>query len=319
MELETEPWQKLIKEARAKKVKILPTVMMSDGDTIHAILSNPKTRKAHIESIVSTIDAYELDGVDIDYEGKKAETKKYYSLFLKELYKAMGKKLVSCTIEARTPLDSRYDTIPKDIEYANDFVQINKYCDRVRIMAYDQGAIDLRLNEEALGPYIPVADTKWVEKVVKLTSKTISKKKIVIGVATYGYEYRVTPLTSGYDYHLLWTFNPRYATDLARDLGVPILRNSAGEASFIYVPTSTPTSALKNPNTETNNVNVSTDSASHSTVSTSTPKVQFNIVWWSDAKAIKEKVALARKLGVRGVAVFKVDGGQDPEIWGALR
>ena len=42
-------------------------------------------------------------------------------------------------------------------------------------------------------------------------------------------------------------------------------------------------------------------------------------MWWSDAKAIEDKVKLARKLGVRGVAVFKFDGGQDTGAWNVLR
>lgn len=45
----------------------------------------------------------------------------------------------------------------------------------------------------------------------------------------------------------------------------------------------------------------------------------FNYLSWSDAQAIADKVALARKLGVRGVAVFKFDGGQDPNMWGVLK
>ena len=39
---------------------------------------------------------------------------------------------------------------------------------------------------------------------------------------------------------------------------------------------------------------------------------------WSDDGSIKQKVALAKKLGLRGVAVFKWDGAQDPGMWGAL-
>ena len=43
------------------------------------------------------------------------------------------------------------------------------------------------------------------------------------------------------------------------------------------------------------------------------------LVWWSDAEAIKSKVALARELGLKGVAVFKLDGGQDPNFWSVIK
>lgn len=286
MDIKNEPWPTLIGAARDKKVRVIPTVMWSNAEAIHKILKSSKSRASHIKEIVKVVKENNFDGVDIDYEGKKAETKNYFSYFLRDLQKALGKKKwLMCTIEARTPLDSRYDVIPKNIKYANDFSAINKYCDRVRIMTYDQGAIDLRLNEAASGPYVPVADKKWVEKVIKLTVKTISKKKIVIGVATYGYEYEFEPLKDeGFKYDLLWNFNPVYALDLASQLGIAPQRNSAGELSFTYA----------------------TSSASH-------------ILWWSDSQAIKDKINLAKKLGVRGVAIFKIDGGADPALWDILK
>jgi spore germination protein YaaH len=302
MKIDEEPWPSLISAAKSKKVRVIPTVMWSNGAAIHKILSNTKTRIALEDEITALVKEKGFDGIDIDFEGKSAETKQYFSTFLKGLYQRMGKKWVMCTIEARTPLDSRYDTVPKDIQYANDYTAINKYCDRVRIMAYDQGAIDLKLNEAAQGPYVPVADPKWVEKVISLAAKTISKNKIVIGIPTYGYEYEAAPLSEdGYRYDLLWAFNPKYALDLAGQLGIVPQRNLAGEMSFTYTSTTTVLAMA------TTDVGLS---------ASSTP---FNIVWWSDAKAIQDKIALAKKLGVRGIAIFKIDGGADPAMWEALK
>lgn len=330
MKVSEDPWPTLIQIAKEKKVRVIPTVMWSNGEAIHETLKDPKLRKAHIQSIVSAVNENNFDGIDIDYEGKKAETRPYYSLFLKELYKAIGKKWVVCTIEARTPLESRYDTIPPGIEYANDYKEINKYCDRVRIMAYDQGSIDVKLNRTANGtPYVPVADTRWVEKVISLAIKDISKKKIVIGIPTYGYEYEVTPLSEyGYRYDLLWAFNQKYALDLAKQLNITPSRNLAGEKSFTYVPVddtlanTTANTSVENA-TETANVNnPEVATTTYQTASAATaplvPK-KTRIVWWSDAEAIKAKVDLARKLGVRGVAIFKIDGGEDPAMWEILK
>ncbi len=322
MNISEEPWLSLIQTAREKKVRVIPTVMWSNAAVMHKILSNTKKRIALEDEIAALVKKNNFDGIDIDFEGKYAKTKNYFSTFLKGLYMRLGKKWVMCTIEARTPLDSRYDTIPKDIQYANDFVAINKYCDRVRIMTYDQGSIDLRLNEAASGPYVPVSDPQWVEKVIKLTMKTIPKNKIVIGIPTYGYEYEVTPLKEdGYRYDLLWAFNPKYALELAEQLGINPERNMAGEQSFIYKPTTT---APIFSDTNTSNIALSNNdilaTTTFSQIATSVPSgALFNILWWSDASAIKDKVALARKLGVRGVAIFKIDGGADPGMWDALK
>lgn len=291
--------------AKAEKVKVIPTVMWSNGAAIHKILSNTKSRIALEDRIAALVKEQGFDGIDIDFEGKFAETRPYFALFLKGLYARMGQKWVYCSIEARTPPAAAFDVIPKNLEYANDFVAINKYCDRVNIMTYDQGTIDLRLNSAANGiPYIPVADTKWVEKVITLTAKTISKKKMMIGVATYGYEYDVTPLMQGYRYGLQWAFNPRYATELASSLGIIPSRNSAGEMSFTYTPTTTPVSNF-----------IASVGSAGPIPATTTPQ---RIVWWSDASAINDKIQLAKKLGVRGIAIFKLDGGQDPNLWNIL-
>jgi len=323
-------WQILMNSARIEKVRVIPTIMWSNTEAIDRVMKSKKLRTAHIKEIVAVVKKNNFDGIDIDYEGKKAETRPYFSAFLKELYAAMGKKWVMCTIEARTPLNDRFDVIPKDVEFANDYVVINKYCDRVRIMAYDQQAIDLRLNAMAPGPYAPVADPKWVEKVITLTAKSIAKKKIVIGIPTYGYEYEVTPLIYGYRYDRLWAFNSRYGIELAQQNGVRPERNMAGELSFQYpipspglTPTQTPEPIPSNQEFASVLSFVEPESSATTSLiknilfpATTTP---FRLLWWSDAQAIKDKVELAKKLGVRGVAIFKIDGGEDPAMWDVLK
>jgi len=315
-----EPWTSFIAEAKRQKVRVIPTVMWGDGATIHAILSNTTKRIALEDEIAAVVKANNFDGIDIDFEGKLAETKPYFATFLKGLYQRMGNKWVYCSIEARTPLDSRYDsTPPADAGmYANDFDAINKYCDRVQIMAYDQGAIDVKLNRSRAAPYIPVSDPAWVEKVIELTAQTISKKKLMLGIATYGYEYSVKPLSEyGYRYDREWAFNPRYATDLAAQLGITPVRNGSGELSFVYKPTTTTQATPDSTTAQTNTVAIPSTVYSQAAIASQFPP-PFNIVWWSDAQAIKDKVALAERLGLRGVSIFKFDGGQDPNMWSVL-
>ncbi len=284
----------LLATARAMKVKVVPSVMWNNSVAMDRILRSATRRIALEDRIAALAKENGFDGIDIDFESKLSKTRPYFSLFLKGLYARMGKKLVYCSIEPRTPPSSAYTVIPDTITYANDYAALNSYCDRVQIMAYDQGAVDLKLNAAAdLKPYVPVSDPRWVEKVVTLTANSISKKKIIIGIPTYGYEYDLVPLLQGYRYNLNWAVNPGYAMTLAEGLGITPSRNVAGEMSYVYYPTTTPQTASAVPD------------PSH-------------IVWWSDASAINDKIQLARKLGVRGVSLFKIDGGEDPGLWNIL-
>jgi len=302
-----EPWPSFLSVARAKKVKIIPSILWMDKEAMHKVLKTYTLRTAHEKAIMKIVTDNNFDGIDIDYENKKAETKKYFSYFLQELQIALHKKnkILVCTIEPRTPLDARFKTIPKDIAYANDYFALNAYCDRVRIMTYDQAIIDLQLNAEkgSLAPYTPVADISWVKKVVTLTNSAIRLNKIVIGVPTYGYEFRVTLDGKWYDYERLRSLNHIDAMALAKKVGATPVRNLAGEMSFIYY----------SPN------DIVVSSATTTATSTLMVKPSFRLVWWSDASSIADKISLAKTLGVRGVAVFKIDGGEDRGIWNALK
>lgn len=326
--MDEEPWLSLRKAAKEHNVRFIPTVMWSNREAIHRILSKQSTRVALAKEIAALVKEKGYDGIEIDFENKSAATKNYFSTFLKGLYMRMGDKWVMCAIEARTPLDSRYDGEPPEGAgvYANDFVAINTYCDRVKFMTYDQGSIDVKLNKIRAAPYVPVADPAWVEKTITLAAQTIPKKKIMIGIPTYGYEYETNKLSvSGYSYDLEWALNPGYATALAKSLGINPVRNSAGEMSFIYkwTPEIEPIRKLAGDGISVNPgatlTAAATDALYDQATYAATLEPPFNIVWWSDAKAIEDKVKLAQKLGVRGVAIFKMDGGQDPLMWDVLK
>ena len=270
LSISNEPWTSFIKTAQSKKIRIAPTITWTDGSAIDRVLENPTLRNAQIKAIVALVNSHNFDGIDIDYEQKLPQTETSFALFLRDLYSAMGNKWVECDIEP---------------EYDVDYTAYSKYCDRVKIMTYDQRVINNTLSTLTTSPYAPIADTKWVEQSITAAAKIIPKSKLVVGIATYGYEYQVSQLSSGYAYKLIGAFNPSYATNLATQLHITPVRNTAGELSFAYLPAVT----------------------------------SMHLLWWSDATAIASKVALAKSLGIRGVAIFKVDGGEDPKMWNVLK
>ena len=316
-------WKAFVRDAQKKNVDVIPTIMWSDGVAMQTVLSNTTLRKAHVAAIAKMVKDGKYDGVDIDYEGKKSETRDHFSLFLKELKDAIGKKTLVCTIEPRTPPESLYLEVPAVINYVNDYEEIGERCDQVTIMAYDQQRADIKLNAQRKGyPYIPVSDAAWVRKVLELTIKSIPKEKIVLGIPTYGYHYSVTVAPEWYrDYWKLGALNVPSILDLADEYDIKPSRNSAGEMGFSYIPSSSVLATYK----KTLKIPKNTPEAEEAAVkalayANATGKdATFNIVSYSDAGAIKEKIDLAKDLEIKGVALFKIDGEEDQKVWSYLR
>ncbi len=308
LKIEEDPWPALIAEAKKKKVKVYPSILSyphneKEKYDVYLLLAQRKRRTAHVKEIVALVKKNKFDGIDIDYEAKTAETKPYFSAFLTELSYALHKekKQLICTVEARTPAESRYATTSKEVlakvEYANDYKVIGKVCDQVRIMAYDQANDDQQLVQYYKNQgeaYKPVADIDWVEKVATLALRDIPAKKIILGIPTYGYKYEIIQNGTSTKYSRLGSMNFSYANDLALSLSITPTRHQSGELSFLYA---TSTDLEGNP----------------------LGMYKQYLVWYSDAQAIADKVKIAKLYKLGGVVIFKIDGGFDANLWNVLK
>ena len=316
--LDDRQWRNFFKTASKQNVEIIPSIMWNDGANIHRVLSDQSLRTTHIDEIVEMVKDGKYDGVNVDYESKLSDTKDYFSLFLKELKAELGSKKLTCAIEARMPADSRFREVPAVIEYANDYKEIARHCDIIELMTYDQQRADLKLNDLRKGePYMPVADSAWVEKVVQLALQDIPAEKIMLGVPTYGRKWTITVAPEWYrDYKSNGAINQPDAESLAKDNKVKEGRNAAGEASFTYFAQNSPfkiLDALSVPN----GTRVGFEAAAKALLFANHAKMEVPVemVWYSDAAAVKDKVDLAKKYNLRGIAIFKIDGEEDQGIW----
>lgn len=317
--LDERQWQTFFKTARKNKVEIIPTIAWFDGDQIHPILSDDKLRNDQIESIVKVVEKGNFDGINIDYEDKNSETKDYFSRFLKDLKKELKGKLLTCTVEARTPAKDLYVNVPSPLNYANDYKEIAKHCDRIELMTYDQQRADLTLNKKRTGyPYAPVADKDWVEKVVKLALEDFPKDKVLVGVATYGRAWDVTVEPDWFsNYTRVATLNPPRIQELSKKIyRTPIGRSEGGEAVMSYFPEDTTWEKLnkqKLPKGTPKGMEAAAKALAYANKTGETVSVRF--ITYSDAKSIEDKLDLANKYKLRGTVLFKIDGEEDKNIW----
>jgi spore germination protein len=308
-------WNGWFSAIRSDGVKIIPTIAWFDAGGIYNLLSNTKSRQAEEDSIAQLVSSNNFDGIDIDFEGMSPATRPYYSLFIEGLAMRLhpANKVLTCTVVPRTPPSSLYVNVPANIIYPENYTVLNQNCDEVRLMAYDQETVDLKLDATkgngAL--YAPVADPAWVTKLIQYAVQYINPKKIMLGVPTYGYEYEVS-WSGGYtEYQRLRAFDFFDAMDRADSLGITPTRDNAGELSFTYSSTTY----------------ISDPPDLISLVSSTEPTVLANpdpnatttfFVSFPDATSELANIALAKKFGLRGAILFKADGDIDPAIWADL-
>ena len=314
-------WDKLFDKADDRRVDVIPTIMWFNGAEIHAVLSDDDAREDHIDEIVKMVKKYRFDGVNIDYEQKWSETIDDFSDFLKELEDELGRKDLTCTVEARMEPDHRWRNVPDVIEYANDYKAMNRYCDWVEIMAYDQQRADIVINEQRRGvPYVPVADKDWVEHVVEFALEDFDEDKVMLGVATYGRAWDVTVAPDWYrDYTPIASLNQPRILELAEKYDSKIGRSEGGEAVISYFPEDSIwrlLNALPAPEDTPKGYEAAAKALMVATYAGIEIPVRF--VSWSDASAIEDKLDLVDDYDLRGTAIFKVDGEEDPDLWKKL-
>ncbi|MDR3559188.1 MAG: glycosyl hydrolase family 18 protein, partial [Candidatus Pacebacteria bacterium] len=273
------PWPELFSQIRRKNIKIVPTILWTDAAAMHQTFVNSNLAEKNIDAIASMLTKNNFAGVDIDYEGKNIADRDNFSVFLEVLHQKiapMGKTL-ECAVEARTQ-----DAPPpgfagiRAMSWANDFSAMNKYCDVVQIMAYDQTlqterAATFEIAEDL--PAAPNADASWVKSVVEYSLRYISPQKLTLGIPTYGWEFKIVKTSAGWHYAELKSLDYSQALAEAKAAKATPSRTNGGELRFTF----------------------QTADGEH-------------LVTFEDAEAIGDKITLAKNFHLGGVSFFKLDG-----------
>ena len=286
------PYKDLLQKAKDSNVKVIPTFLWTGPTAMKNVFTDEQKVTAHIQAIINLAESINAPGVDIDYEGKRMEDKQIYADFFKRLSLELKKHnlSLSCTIEAvSTPAPNDHlIKIKATAPWSNDLASLNKSCDVVRIMAYDQmpqTTTSTWTEKTDKKPYAPNADIAWANKVIKYNLKFIDKNKLILGVPTYGWDTKYTKLKGGgYSYEIMKSWSYPNAVIFAMQSLTSAFRGSTGERTFTYV------------NGKDN-----------------------RIVYFYDAQSIKTSIDTAKKYGLKGLTLFKIDGNEDPALWPILK
>lgn len=283
------PWPELRKTAGEKNINIIPTVLWGDAEAMYRVFSDSNLSGKHIENIINLLDKNNFSGVDIDYEGKDVADRDNFTNFIQALHQKLNqyRKSLNCTVEARTEDSPPVGfTGTRAMSWANNFSALNNFCDTVRIMAYDQVFQIHRANifmDRNETPSAPNASNQWAEEVMRYALRYIQPEKLTLGVPTYGWEFKLEKISGGYRYTRLKSVSFPEAVNIAKSNGITPVREN-GELAFVY----------KNAGVD-------------------------RIITFSDAESVKEKITLAKSLGLKGISLFKIDGFADPELFSILR
>jgi len=291
MRLGDDPWSKIKEEARKNSTAVVPTILWTDDVAMHQVFSDPEKLKNHISAISNMLKQKDFPGVDIDYEGKNMPDRELFSNFLESLRQQLipEGKHINCTVEARSQDNPPSDwTGTQAMSFANDYSALNKFCDSVRIMAYDQvfqtNGMRRSFENSSETPFVPNADIRWVETVMRYAARFIKPEKLIMGVPTYGWEFSLTKTSAGYKYTRVKSVSYQEAMGKAAQNKIAVERNAGGELSFIY----------------------QASDGKH-------------IIVFSDAEAVRQKIILAKNLGIKGISLFKVDGLSDPKLFSVIK
>lgn len=280
---------------------VLPSITDGTGrGNMAATLKSPAKRKAHIEDIVDLVVANGYDGIDLDYEtfaftdgsSTWAQTRPAWVGFVKDLADALHKQGKKLAVTVPPMYDTDNDASSGYWVY--DYAAVGESADLVRIMAYDY----------SVGRAGPIAPLPWVQKVATFAGSQIPKRKVQLGVPVYGRNWYVgrtgkCPVGMAIDKSNYSMTSGRALASLAEDGVAPsqITRDAAsGEATVSYKLTY-------------RGLNARGEKTSCDIARTA---------FFVDDRAVADRVALARRAGLAGAALWTI-GGEEASQWPMVR
>ncbi|MFL0267253.1 LysM peptidoglycan-binding domain-containing protein [Candidatus Clostridium radicumherbarum] len=260
----------------ARIYKIAPIMVITnikddafDTVLVNTILNNEALQQTLINNVLKTLKDKGYYALTIDFEKISPENRQKYNAFLRKVVAALHPQgyLVGTALAPKT-----YDITEGSWHGAHDYKAHGEIVDFVVLMTYEWGWSG--------GPPLPVAPINEVRKVLDYAISVIPKKKILMGMPLYGYDW-ILPYVPGGGYAK--AISPLAAVELAAKFGAQIKYDTKAQAPFF---------------------NYFNQGREH-------------VVWFDDARSVQAKYRMVSELGLRGVSYW-VLGLDFPQNWAVL-
>lgn len=169
---------------KEKGIALIPSIQEFDAENFNKFINKPGNSDKLIREIVRESIENDYQGIDLDIEATKLEDKKLLMGFLRDL-KTELEKVSKTLVFTALPKWSEYNlfaSFPQTMR-VQDYAEIASIVDELRLMTYEFSGP--RSNK--IGPVQPL---EWQEQVIRYSiSKGVPRDKLVLGVATYSYDW----------------------------------------------------------------------------------------------------------------------------------
>lgn len=262
----------------ARQANVAPLMVITNieagggfsSNVARSILRNEGIQNTLLNNIINTLKNKNYYGLDIDFEYIYPEDREYYNNFLR---KAVS-RLRPLGYTVTTALAPKTSAEQRGLLYeAHDYPVHGELANHVIPMTYEWGF--------TYSPPQAVAPINEVKKVIDYAVSVIPRKKILMGIPNYGYDWTL-PYVRG---TAARTVSNTGAVDLARTENAQIKYDEKAQSPFFnYYDNSR----------------------------------KQHEVWFEDARSINQKLRLANQYGLGGVSYWTI-GKYFPQNWLVLR
>jgi spore germination protein YaaH len=190
---------------RDRRIALVPTVTNDvDRSRVHTMLASATTRRRHADQLVALATRSSFAGISIDYEDIDPADRTRFVSLLQELGRRLRARDMVLNVDVPAATSSAADAIGAN---AYDLAAIGAAADEVRVLAYDYSTPC-----SGSGPIAPIG---WVRQVVAHTIEYVPRRKVVLGIPLYGYDWART----GCAQSRAWTDTDALRRDHAGTLG----------------------------------------------------------------------------------------------------